>query len=233
MRLEKLVWKTSMANHRSARHGSTSSAFPFLFKDFVYLLLEREGERQRGRERSACKRYIYWLPLTRPQLGYLTCNLGMCPDWELNWQSFSSQAGAQSTEPHQPGHHLRFFIKHKQLAIWTILFWRRGLFPSLFQGQLVLVCRKWHGGLMRFGSYPDQFNSAPLELCSRCCREKVSGVPGWLCQLWGEGIVQVSVTSWMCLHVVVCGPSGYISPSVSRRSGTWDSWLALQVYHVD
>ena len=28
---------------------------------------------------------------------------GMCPDWELNQQSFSSQAGAQSTEPHQPG----------------------------------------------------------------------------------------------------------------------------------
>ena len=29
---------------------------------------------------------------------------GMCPDWELKRQSFGSQAGTQSTEPHQPGH---------------------------------------------------------------------------------------------------------------------------------
>ena len=26
-----------------------------------------------------------------------------CPDWELNWQSFGSQAGTQPTGPHQPG----------------------------------------------------------------------------------------------------------------------------------
>ena len=35
--------------------------------------------------------------------GDLACNPGMCPDWESNWQSFSSQAGTQSIEPHQPG----------------------------------------------------------------------------------------------------------------------------------
>ena len=28
----------------------------------------------------------------------------MCPDWESNWRPFGSQAGTQSTEPHQPGH---------------------------------------------------------------------------------------------------------------------------------
>ena len=27
----------------------------------------------------------------------------MCPDWESNLQPFGSQAGTQSTEPHQPG----------------------------------------------------------------------------------------------------------------------------------
>ena len=27
----------------------------------------------------------------------------MCPDWELNRRPFGFQAGAQSTEPHQPG----------------------------------------------------------------------------------------------------------------------------------
>ena len=35
--------------------------------------------------------------------GDLACNPGMCSDWELNRQPFGSQAGTQSTEPHQPG----------------------------------------------------------------------------------------------------------------------------------
>ena len=38
-----------------------------------------------------------------PLTGDLACNLGMCPDWELNQQPFGLQAGAQSIEPHQPG----------------------------------------------------------------------------------------------------------------------------------
>ena len=38
-----------------------------------------------------------------PLTGDLACSPGTCPDWELNLQSFASQAGAQSTEPHQPG----------------------------------------------------------------------------------------------------------------------------------
>ena len=41
------------------------------------------------------------LSYTRP--GDLAHNPGMCPDWESNRQPFGSQAGAQSTEPHQPG----------------------------------------------------------------------------------------------------------------------------------
>ena len=32
-----------------------------------------------------------------------TGDLGMCPDWELNWRSFILQAGTQYTGPHQPG----------------------------------------------------------------------------------------------------------------------------------
>ena len=35
--------------------------------------------------------------------GDLACNPGMCSDRELNRQPFRSQAGTQSTEPHQPG----------------------------------------------------------------------------------------------------------------------------------
>ena len=34
--------------------------------------------------------------------GDMACNRGMCPDWESNQQPFGSQAGTQSTEPHQP-----------------------------------------------------------------------------------------------------------------------------------
>ena len=35
--------------------------------------------------------------------GDLPHNLGMCPDQESNQQPSGSHAGAQSTEPHQPG----------------------------------------------------------------------------------------------------------------------------------
>ena len=45
--------------------------------------------------------------------GDLAHNPDMCLDWESNWQLFSSQAGAQSTEPHLPGHHAEIF---KQLS---------------------------------------------------------------------------------------------------------------------
>ena len=38
-----------------------------------------------------------------PPTGDLAHNPGMCPDWELNWRLFGSQASTQSTEPHQPG----------------------------------------------------------------------------------------------------------------------------------
>ena len=41
--------------------------------------------------------------------GDLACNPGMCPNWESNWQPFGSQAGTQSTEPHQPGQETDLF----------------------------------------------------------------------------------------------------------------------------
>ena len=44
-----------------------------------------------------------------PPTGDLACNPGMCPDWESNQQPFGSQAGTQSTEPHQPGQNNRLF----------------------------------------------------------------------------------------------------------------------------
>ena len=38
-----------------------------------------------------------------PRTGDLARNPVMCLDWELSRQTFGSQAGAQSPEPHQPG----------------------------------------------------------------------------------------------------------------------------------
>ena len=51
-----------------------------------------------------------------PPTGDLTHNPGMCPDWGLNQQPFGLQAGAQSTEPHQPGQYTDIFI-YKYLAL--------------------------------------------------------------------------------------------------------------------
>ena len=88
-------------------------------KRFYLFILERKGGRKRGREKSMCgclSHAPYWGP-------DLDCNPGMCPDWELNQQPFGSQAGAQSTEPHQPGLERNLDINiiilqnHLQLAI--------------------------------------------------------------------------------------------------------------------
>ena len=69
----------------------------FFFLDFIYLFLERGERRKRGRETSK-----FGCLLCAPYWG-LACNPGMYPDWELNWLPFGSQAGTESTEPHQLG----------------------------------------------------------------------------------------------------------------------------------
>ena len=48
-----------------------------------------------------CERYM--VASHTPQTGNLACKPGMYPDWESNQQHFGSQAGTQSTEPHQAG----------------------------------------------------------------------------------------------------------------------------------
>ena len=51
-------------------------------------------------------------------------NPGMCPDWESNLRPFGSQAGVQSTEPHEPGREkilLIIFLSDEELALRTYL----------------------------------------------------------------------------------------------------------------
>ena len=62
------------------------------WKDFIYLFLE---SREREGEKHQCV-----VASCAPPTGGLARNPGMCPDWELNWQGFGSQAHAQSTELH-------------------------------------------------------------------------------------------------------------------------------------
>ena len=69
--------------------------------------------RERGREGKRKEEKHQCASPTTPT-GVLSCNSGVCPDWELNQQPFGSQAGIQSTELHQPG--LIFFVFRK-------LFW--------------------------------------------------------------------------------------------------------------
>ena len=83
---------------KSLNSGCTIQLSDFNFlKDFIYLFLERGEGKERGKETSMCgclSHAPYW------DMAY---NPGMCPDWEYNLPPFGSQAGTQSTEPHQPG----------------------------------------------------------------------------------------------------------------------------------
>ena len=52
----------------------------------------------------------------RPPTRDVAHNPGVCPDWESNWNLLDRGkgpwAGAQSTEPRQPGQKHRFIVEH-------------------------------------------------------------------------------------------------------------------------
>ena len=70
--------------------------FLFLFSGFYLFIF---GERGKEREREG-KKHQCVVASHVPPTGDLASNPGMCPDWESHQQPFSSQSGAQSTEPH-------------------------------------------------------------------------------------------------------------------------------------
>ena len=71
----------------------------FLF-NFISLFLDRGERREKERERNIS---VCMVASHGPSIQDLAHNPGMCPDGELNQQSFGSQASTWSTEPHQPG----------------------------------------------------------------------------------------------------------------------------------
>ena len=85
----------------------------FYFKKyFIYLFLERGEGREEERERNIKVWKKHQLAASRmPPTGDLAHNPGMHPDWESNQWPFSSQAGTQPTEPHQPGLNLEFYTQ--------------------------------------------------------------------------------------------------------------------------
>ena len=81
---------------------SKCSLYPwFWICSFCLVCSEGKEGRMRGRKISMCgclSHIPYWGP-----------PLKLGPNWELNWQPFGLQAGAQSTEPYQP--RLLLFLK--------------------------------------------------------------------------------------------------------------------------
>ena len=83
----------------------------FFLLRFYLFILERGKEEKKEGEKHLCV-----VASHVPLVGDLSCNPGMCPDWESNQQPFGSQASAQTTEPHQPG----FFPLKKIITIVSI-----------------------------------------------------------------------------------------------------------------
>ena len=70
---------------------------------FIFREQGKEGER-------AGEKHQYVVASRAPPTGGLAHNPGMCPNWESNWRLFGSQAGTQSTEPHQPGLYIYIYL---------------------------------------------------------------------------------------------------------------------------
>ena len=85
-------------------------------KIFLKIIIYLPSERGEGREKERGRNIGMWeicqsVASCMSPSGDLTCTPGMCPDWELNWWPFGSQASTQSIEPHQPEQGFFYLIK--------------------------------------------------------------------------------------------------------------------------
>ena len=83
---------------------STGSQLFFLLR-FIFRERGREGEGE-GEEYQRVVAFL--VPLSTGDLAHIP---GMCPDWELNWQTPipGLQSGTQSTEPQQQGQEVNVY----------------------------------------------------------------------------------------------------------------------------
>ena len=122
---------------------SLVAAHPFIacvlgtFSSRFHLLIfrERGREGERDGEKHQCV-----VAFRAPPTGDLAHNPGMCPNWESNKRPFGSQAGTQSTEPHQPGPLLRPIAQEKKTPFKILLVGRgkKGYSPKAFGGSMAL-----------------------------------------------------------------------------------------------
>ena len=108
--------------------------FKFNTSFFIdYLFLEGGKRREKKRERNINVWEVHRLVVSRmPPTGDLAHTPGMCPDWELNWQPFGSQAGTQSTDLHQAGLiEFIYMATSSYRGNWeTNFFWGVASFPA-------------------------------------------------------------------------------------------------------
>ena len=89
----------------------------FFLRFYLFIFRERGKE---GRETSMWERNIYWLPLVHSTTGDWTCNLGMCPDQELNLWPFTLQDNAQPMIHTGQGKHI-LLLKCQVLQIRLLM----------------------------------------------------------------------------------------------------------------
>ena len=86
--------------------------FKIIFCLFIFRERGKEGERSRETLMCGC--------LSLAPCWDVAHNPGMCSAWELNQWPFGSQAGTQSTEPHQPGLLEMFFFNVSLAMIFPL-----------------------------------------------------------------------------------------------------------------
>ena len=148
--------------------------FSFL-KDFINFIF-RLGE---GREKERERNINVWLPLMHPLLGTWPITWACVLDWEAKQWPFGSQAGTQSTEPHQLGLFFHLFIPR-----WLILF-----FFFFFERDIDLLFYLCLHSLFLF---LEREREIEIEICSTyLCIQ-------WLllCALSGDGTCNPGASGW-------------------------------------
>ena len=161
------------------------SHIPIVFKRF-YLFIFREGKggRREG-EKHQCV-----VASRVPPTGDLARNPGMCPKQELSQRPFGSQAGTQSTEPHQQGPSLFFYPPLSAFLICPFLF----LFSDMTMTERVLRV-----------TGAQSWSFLPLHLVSARCSQSFCSVAIWRIpwEKWGwksmdEMVIRLYLTSHKC-----------------------------------
>ena len=116
----------------------TRISFSYFFLKILFICRQRGREGEREGEKHCV------IMSRTPPTGDLAHSSGMCPDWELDQQPFSSQASTQSTEPHHPGLYL-FCMNYNFYSFILVLFvlvlsffFFFFFFISLVKGVLIL-----------------------------------------------------------------------------------------------